>query len=206
LRLRFGFELASHSQKQTSRTHTIFQRWLAQTILAHFASTPTWKSSARCLHTVARLGAHRTIKFPLIRWGLWALKPEWSDSRNRRPRSRLTRHIVFTSNLSRNMNMRHTLRRSCSACAKSKHSCDLATPRCSRCIKRNAQCLYANEPLTALAPPDAPETSGALTGYRLASLDPFESYPPTRLPRDHVHRLIHSCQNTSRLYFDRPLR
>ncbi|KAL2268913.1 hypothetical protein VTJ83DRAFT_3759 [Remersonia thermophila] len=99
--------------------------------------------------------------------------------------------------------MRHTLRRSCAACARSKHSCDLATPRCSRCIKRNIQCAYANEPLTA---PTAPATPNgvlhnrpmacqpyALTGcYRFAPVDPFESYPPTRLSRDHVQRLIHS--------------
>ncbi|SPO00304.1 uncharacterized protein DNG_03149 [Cephalotrichum gorgonifer] len=75
--------------------------------------------------------------------------------------------------------MRQTLRRSCSACARSKHSCDLRTPRCSRCIKRKVECLYANEPLTA-AVPAAPDR------------DPFESYPQTRLPREHVQRLIHS--------------
>ncbi|KAE8409626.1 hypothetical protein BDV37DRAFT_277966 [Aspergillus pseudonomiae] len=97
--------------------------------------------------------------------------------------------------------MRQTLRRSCTACAKSKHSCDLRTPRCSRCIKRNVQCNYANEPLTAL--PAAPgrgdggsprplDGSGALTAYRLGSLDPFDSYPQTRLPRERVQRLIHS--------------
>ncbi|CAI4212073.1 unnamed protein product [Parascedosporium putredinis] len=33
---------------------------------------------------------------------------------------------------------------------------------------------------------------GSLTNYRFGSLDPFESYPPTRLPREHVQRLIHS--------------
>ncbi|KAK4133224.1 hypothetical protein BT67DRAFT_405294 [Trichocladium antarcticum] len=87
--------------------------------------------------------------------------------------------------------MRQTLRRSCAACAKSKHSCDLGTPRCSRCIKRKAQCLYANQPLTA-APP-AP--SGTLTHYRFGSLDPFNSYPHTRLPRQQVQRLIHSFLN-----------
>jgi hypothetical protein len=98
--------------------------------------------------------------------------------------------------------MRQTLRRSCAACAKSKHSCDLRTPRCSRCIKRKAQCVYANEPLTA--PPAAPGRedggsirplggSGTLTGYRFGPLDPFDSYPQTRLPREHVQRLIHSC-------------
>ncbi|KAK4172379.1 hypothetical protein QBC36DRAFT_338018 [Triangularia setosa] len=95
--------------------------------------------------------------------------------------------------------MRHTLRRSCSACAKSKHSCDLGTPRCSRCIKRKVQCFYANEPLTGpprgpsstTAPPPSQNTIIPL-GTRFASVDPFESYPQTRLPREHVQRLIHS--------------
>ncbi|KAF7563648.1 hypothetical protein G7046_g439 [Stylonectria norvegica] len=97
--------------------------------------------------------------------------------------------------------MRQTLRRSCAACAKAKHSCDLGTPRCSRCLKRNAQCVYANEPSTS--PPAAPGRdgggfvrppggSGALAAYRFGSLDPFDSYPQTRLPRQHVQRLIHS--------------
>ncbi|KAG7289386.1 hypothetical protein NEMBOFW57_005756 [Staphylotrichum longicolle] len=94
--------------------------------------------------------------------------------------------------------MRHTLRRSCAACARSKHSCDLGTPRCSRCIKRKVQCVYANEPLTA-APAVSDQSiesisanASALATYRFASVDPFDSYPPTRLPRDHVQRLIHS--------------
>ncbi|KAK0735644.1 hypothetical protein B0T21DRAFT_368242 [Apiosordaria backusii] len=92
--------------------------------------------------------------------------------------------------------MRHTLRRSCSACARSKHSCDLGTPRCSRCIKRKVQCSYANEPLTgrgsgSIAPPPSQNTIIPL-GARFASVDPFESYPQTRLPREHVQRLIHS--------------
>ncbi|GAB1318349.1 hypothetical protein MFIFM68171_08559 [Madurella fahalii] len=89
--------------------------------------------------------------------------------------------------------MRHTLRRSCAACARSKHSCDLSTPRCSRCIKRKVQCVYVNEPLTA-APAASGESgiSGPLVSYRFSSVDPFESYPPTRLPREHVQRLIHS--------------
>ncbi|PLB49120.1 hypothetical protein P170DRAFT_357447 [Aspergillus steynii IBT 23096] len=97
--------------------------------------------------------------------------------------------------------MRQTLRRSCAACAKAKHSCDLRTPRCSRCVKRQVQCIYANEPLSA--PPAAPgrgdggslgpvEGLGALTTYRFGSLDPFDSYPQTRLPRERVQRLIHS--------------
>ncbi|KAK2882372.1 hypothetical protein FQN49_000427 [Arthroderma sp. PD_2] len=100
--------------------------------------------------------------------------------------------------------MRQTLRRSCTPCAKVKHSCDLRTPHCSRCIKRKVLCVYANEPLTA-APPAAPTQedgasrrpldgcrTGALTNYRFGSFDPFESYPQTRLPREHVQRLIHS--------------
>lgn len=104
--------------------------------------------------------------------------------------------------------MRQTLRRSCAACAKSKHSCDLRTPRCSRCVKRQVQCLYANEPLSAPDPPGYHDTGAAtppggcsaLTGYRFGALDPFESYPQTRLPREHVQRLIHSCTYTSRVY------
>lgn len=110
--------------------------------------------------------------------------------------------------LIREEKMRRTLRRSCSACAKSKHSCDLRTPRCSRCVRRQVQCLYANEPLSAPDPPGSPgyhdsgattpsEGSGALTGYRFGALDPFESYPQTRLPREHVQRLIHSCTYVS---------
>lgn len=48
--------------------------------------------------------------------------------------------------------MRRTLRRSCAACAKAKHSCDLQTPKCSRCVKRNCSCFYANEPLNSTSP------------------------------------------------------
>ncbi|KAK3297168.1 uncharacterized protein B0H64DRAFT_119554 [Chaetomium fimeti] len=90
--------------------------------------------------------------------------------------------------------MRRSLRRSCAACAKSKHSCDLATPRCSRCTKRKVQCVYANEPLTAALLPSSDESgaSGPLVGYKFPPVDPFESYPSTRLPRVHVQRLIHS--------------
>ncbi|PQE26655.1 C6 zinc finger domain-containing protein [Rutstroemia sp. NJR-2017a WRK4] len=97
--------------------------------------------------------------------------------------------------------MRHTLRRSCAACARSKHSCDLRTPRCSRCLKRNVQCIYANEPLNTAPPAFRQEkngpvrylnASGPLTNYRFGSLDPFESYPQTRLSREHVQRLIYS--------------
>lgn len=45
--------------------------------------------------------------------------------------------------------MRATLRRSCDACAKAKHACDLRTPQCSRCVKRKSKCVYANQPLTS---------------------------------------------------------
>ena len=98
--------------------------------------------------------------------------------------------------------MRRTLRRSCSACAKSKYSCDLGSPQCSRCIQRKVQCIYANEPLTARpAAPDSKlaaskrpiEDTHALNCYNFGSFDPFESYPHTRLPREHVERFIHKC-------------
>ncbi|KAJ5375103.1 Protein of unknown function DUF3468 [Penicillium concentricum] len=96
--------------------------------------------------------------------------------------------------------MRQSLRRSCAACAKSKSSCDLRTPRCSRCIKRQVECAYANEPSTGPATPgwqnrestNPLSGSGTLTNYRFGSLDPFDSYPQTRLPREHVQRLIYS--------------
>ncbi|KAF2439080.1 hypothetical protein P171DRAFT_370543 [Karstenula rhodostoma CBS 690.94] len=100
--------------------------------------------------------------------------------------------------------MGHTLRRSCAACAKSKLGCDLRLPRCSRCEKRNARCVYANEPLTGLTAaskwhhnrttPSPEGTISTLTHYRPGSLDmdPFDSYPQTRLPREHVQRLIHT--------------
>ncbi|KAJ5779276.1 hypothetical protein N7457_006996 [Penicillium paradoxum] len=96
--------------------------------------------------------------------------------------------------------MRQTLRRSCAACAKSKSSCDLGKPRCSRCVKRQVDCAYANEPSTSPATPgwqnigavtSGLDGSGTLTNYRFGSLDPFDSYPPTRLPREHVQRLIY---------------
>lgn len=114
--------------------------------------------------------------------------------------------------------MRTTLRRSCNACAKAKHSCDLRTPRCSRCIKRRVSCVYANEPLTLQAP-EGPghgrtminkaskvtciaqrdvkmsrkgqDGSVKLLNSVDTSFDPFGSYPPTRLSRIHVQRLIH---------------
>ncbi|KAF3062975.1 hypothetical protein CFAM422_010526 [Trichoderma lentiforme] len=120
--------------------------------------------------------------------------------------------------------MRTTLRRSCNACAKAKLGCDLRIPQCSRCIKRNSKCVYANKPLNS--PLDAYGSSKEVTSYSppavdivaevisvlpqdgetisqfsenpawirnpaTASFDPFDSYPPTRLPRLHVQRLIH---------------
>ncbi|KAJ5350909.1 Protein of unknown function DUF3468 [Penicillium brevicompactum] len=98
--------------------------------------------------------------------------------------------------------MRPSLRRSCAACAKSKSSCDLGTPRCSRCVRRRIQCAYANEPATSATPgpPDSVSleslgTYRALSDYRIGNFDPFDSYPPTRLPREHVQRLIHGFLN-----------
>ncbi|KAL5361461.1 hypothetical protein BJX96DRAFT_85199 [Aspergillus floccosus] len=96
--------------------------------------------------------------------------------------------------------MRQTLRRSCAACARAKHSCDLRTPRCTRCINRKIHCVYANAP--ARAPASSSLEEGqlmkkplqklSLADSLLASLDPFDSYPQTRLPRERVQRLIHS--------------
>ncbi|KAJ5297419.1 hypothetical protein N7508_007668 [Penicillium antarcticum] len=94
--------------------------------------------------------------------------------------------------------MPQSLRRSCAACAKAKHSCDLRAPRCSRCIKRKVQCVYANIPWTVTATPglddrlaSALNTTSSLN-CRFGSIDPFDSYPQTRLPRVQVQRLIHS--------------
>ncbi|KAF1828899.1 hypothetical protein BDW02DRAFT_584146 [Decorospora gaudefroyi] len=118
--------------------------------------------------------------------------------------------------------MRKTLRRSCDACAKSKLSCDLLTPRCSRCIKRKVTtCVYANEPLsTALAERPAtaysdvfpgPEnvsrkfsSDNAMTLYipRTPCFDPFDSYPTTRLSRTRVQQLIqHFLSNIAFQYY-----
>jgi len=95
--------------------------------------------------------------------------------------------------------MRQTLRRSCTACAKSKVKCNLRTPQCFRCSKRHTQCEYANEPLTATLT-SAEQKAGqpsmhlqSLDTDRFGSLDPFDSYPPTRLPREQVQRLIYTC-------------
>ncbi|KAF2622230.1 hypothetical protein BU25DRAFT_213188 [Macroventuria anomochaeta] len=99
--------------------------------------------------------------------------------------------------------MRKTLRRSCNACAKSKLACDLRTPQCSRCAKRDSPCVYANQPLSAsptdsvitpsvkAASPANDDTSMVvLTNPGIQSFDPFDTYPKTRLPRPHVQRLI----------------
>lgn len=60
--------------------------------------------------------------------------------------------------------MRMTLRRSCAACAKAKHSCDLRTPQCTRCVKRKSSCVYANEPLTSLIDANGAGTSAVPAG------------------------------------------
>lgn len=111
--------------------------------------------------------------------------------------------------------MRRTLRRSCEACAKSKLSCDLRTPQCSRCIKRKiTNCVYANEPLT-LSPTEqsaiatlnhGPSTfkesaqsavspPTLLGGSLSQAFDPFDVYPRTRLPRARVQQLINHCKH-----------
>ncbi|KAJ4986218.1 C6 zinc finger domain-containing protein [Stagonosporopsis vannaccii] len=98
--------------------------------------------------------------------------------------------------------MRKTLRRSCDACARSKLACDLQTPRCSRCAKRNSSCVYANQPLSAAANDGAtvPSPRGSpiedntsvmvLVNPGIQSFDPFDTYPQTRLSRPYVQRLI----------------
>lgn len=118
-------------------------------------------------------------------------------------------------------NMRTSLRRSCNACAKAKHSCDLGTPKCSRCVKRKVTCIYANAPLSSsTSSTSTPEPSGCgrsvdksetkrpllksrdgssdnsmdLLRPPDTSFDPFDSYPSTRLPRVHVQRLIQHCK------------
>ncbi|KAK4191613.1 hypothetical protein QBC35DRAFT_470641 [Podospora australis] len=94
------------------------------------------------------------------------------------------------------VSVRHTLRRSCAACAKSKHRCDLSTPTCSRCVKRKVLCVYANEPLTATPAVVRKSTIAMGRSFErsgtFSSVDPFDSYPQTRLPRAQVQRLIHS--------------
>jgi hypothetical protein len=122
--------------------------------------------------------------------------------------------------------MRATLRRSCDACAKAKLSCDLRTPQCSRCIKRKSTCAYANEPLTNFpnayasysansgnstpavegtslitrngrVTPTFEEGPAGLLNPAIGSLDPFDSYPPARLPRVTIQHLIHHCNSSS---------
>jgi hypothetical protein len=89
--------------------------------------------------------------------------------------------------------MRKTLRRSCDACAKSKLSCDLRTPQCSRCVKRKSTCVYANQPLS-LSP--AETTVVAYNNPGSQYFDPFESCPQVRLPRAYVQRLIQHFLST----------
>jgi hypothetical protein len=123
--------------------------------------------------------------------------------------------------------MRKTLRRSCAACAKAKHGCDLRTPKCSRCLKRNSECIYVNEPLKSTKAPigdigngfHAPQGSKARTRSVLSGgsggsvspelsdlspsldahlFDPFYSFPSTRLPRLRVQGLMQHCKRTFR--------
>ncbi|KAL1796763.1 hypothetical protein ACET3X_005303 [Alternaria dauci] len=110
--------------------------------------------------------------------------------------------------------MRRTLRRSCDACARSKLSCDLRTPQCSRCLKRKTSCVYANEPLT-LSPPETTNShnEGVVQKESLSSpvlwidpgsqaFDPFDAYPTTRLPRARVQQLIlHFLSNIAFQYY-----
>ncbi|KAG9246865.1 hypothetical protein BJ878DRAFT_250331 [Calycina marina] len=88
--------------------------------------------------------------------------------------------------------MRRTLQRSCTACAKSKHRCDLQTPKCSRCTERRSKCVYINQPLpTTTARPIA--SPGRLEMFMISSstsVDPFDTYPATDLPRTRVQKLI----------------
>ena len=126
--------------------------------------------------------------------------------------------------------MRKTLRRSCAACAKAKHGCDLRTPKCSRCLKRNSDCIYANEPLTSTkasigdigngfhAPQGSKSRTAAVLSGRsggrvspeLSELspsldahlfDPFYSFPPTKLPRLRVQGLMQHCKRTFKSKF-----
>lgn len=119
--------------------------------------------------------------------------------------------------------MRLTLQRSCAACAKAKHGCDLQTPKCSRCVKRNCSCIYTNEPLTSTTAQSGDNamiagisqdliphsyarslnrTVGGISSNISAlpmtgpqSFDPFDSYPSTNLPRVRVQGLMYHCRS-----------
>ncbi|KAH8639108.1 hypothetical protein IG631_06878 [Alternaria alternata] len=104
------------------------------------------------------------------------------------------------------LDMRRTLRRSCDACARSKLSCDLRTPQCSRCFKKKTNCVYANEPLT-LSPPETTYSHNADVVQKESfsspvlwvdpgsqAFDPFDAHPTTRLPRACVQQLIMHCK------------
>ncbi|KAH6877627.1 hypothetical protein BKA58DRAFT_397771 [Alternaria rosae] len=111
--------------------------------------------------------------------------------------------------------MRRTLRRSCDACARSKLSCDLRTPECSRCRKRKASCVYVNEPLTSSSTENISSnyTSRSISNDTITSpalwnhpankaFDPFDTYPATRLPRARVQQLIiHFLSNIAFQYY-----
>jgi hypothetical protein len=123
--------------------------------------------------------------------------------------------------------MHKTLRRSCAACAKAKHGCDLRTPKCSRCLKRNSDCNYANEPLTWTRAPieeigsgfhvlqgskprtgsvcsiigggsGSPDLSDLSASLDAHLFDPFYSYPSTNLPRLRVQGLMKHCKRIFR--------
>lgn len=127
----------------------------------------------------------------------------------------LSLFVIHRSYASVHFKMRKTLRRSCDTCAKSKLSCDLRTPQCTRCIKKKSTCVYANQPLTSSLSEstptlrNSPEIDGSIVRpptnpmilfntSGLQSFDPFESYPQTRLPRAHVQRLIQHCESHNR--------
>jgi len=90
--------------------------------------------------------------------------------------------------------MRRTLRRSCAACAKAKHSCDLQTPKCSRCQKRKVDCVYANQPLNSVIGTTSSNLPGLSMTIGSRALDPFNSYPATALRPQRVQGLMHHCK------------
>jgi hypothetical protein len=119
--------------------------------------------------------------------------------------------------------MSKTLRRSCAACAKAKHRCDLRTPKCSRCVKRNYDCTYANEPLTSRTsalgslqiklqtghgtnPYTAPALLDGATGnvqamsFEAHLFDPFDSYPSIKLPRLRIQGLMQHCKSCTMIW------